>query len=324
MRKLISIVALFMFLFVAFSVSADLSFEQGLSGWTTETRQDSWAYTQHFFTSDIITNRASDGEQSIHLGAHIIGDYSNWWDVDYSQSIVWAGPFNLTRGLSISLDMSDIQRSEPQSYWGWGMEMDLILSDGTNEASALLYDYHEENTGTYGPAGLEDNLYTSIVTGDDGTQWYRYNVPLTDGLLINIDLSAVYVGVSAYAINWNNWWPQNLQINALVDNLTIEYEPIPVTINVNPNTLNRKSKGGDMSITVFTDILFSEVDVSTLTLSGIPATTAMADDNGKLKIKFDRQAIIAIVAPPSATLILKGLTTGGIPIIGADTIKVIH
>lgn len=238
------------FLFVS-PVLADLSFEQGLTDWTVEQRSDPWSGTLHEYISSVITDRYSEGVQSVRLGAKIVGDSSDWWNTDQTQTIVWKGPYDLTRGVSISVDMADIQRSEPSSewwgYWGWGMEADLILSDGTNETRSLLWDYHEENTGLYGPAGLEDNLYSSIVIGADGTQWFRYNVPLTAGMwggadfgggpLSGLDLSHVKIGVVYAATNWNSS-PQTLWANGLVDNVQIDYLPtVPEIVSPANNSI---------------------------------------------------------------------------------------
>lgn len=332
-KVLLFLLGFAIFLGSASSVRADLSYEQGLTDWTVEQRQDSWPNTQHGYTSEVVTDRYSDGLQSIRLGAKVVGDYSNWWESDKTQTIVWKGPYDLTRGLSISVDMADIQHAIQQYYWGWGMEADLILSDGTNETRSLLWDYHEENTGLYGPAGLEDNLYAEIVTGADDTQWYRYHVDLTagnwygtdfgGGPLASLDLSQVQIGVVYAATNWHSR-PQTLWANGLVDNVRIEYDPIPATIDVDPDTLNLKSKGGKNSVTVYTDLPFASVNASSLTLNGVPATSAEADEDGNLKVKFDRQAIIAIVSPPEAILILNGETVAGVPLTGSDTIRVIN
>lgn len=332
MKKVILFTLCFLLLGSLFvsPVLADLSYEQGLADWEVEHRQDSWPGTSHEYTSDVVSTRYSDGVQSVRLGAKVIGDYSDWLNTDKTQTIVWKGPYDLTRGLSISVDMADIQHAIQQYYWGWGMEADLILSDGTNETRSLLWDYHEENTGLYGPPGLEDNLYSSIVTGTDGTEWYRYNVPLTadkwggtdfgGGPLANLDLSHVKIGVVYAATNWHSS-PQTLWANGLVDNVRIEYQP---NINVDPDTLNLKSAGKEKSLTVYTDFPYARVDVGSLTLNGVPATSAEADEDGNLKCKFDRQAVIAIVAPPEATLTLTGETVGGVPITGSDTIRVIY
>lgn len=227
-------------------VLADLSYEQGLTDWTVAQRADTWPSTSHEYTSDVVTDRYSDGVQSVRLGAKVIGDESPWEESDKTQTIVWKnGTYDLTHGLSVSVDMADIQHAIEQYDWGWGMEADLILSDGTNETRSLLWDYHEENTGGYGPAGLEDNLSTSTVTGADGNEWFRYRVPLTadkwygtdfgGGPLSGLNLSSVKIGVVYAAINWHSS-PQTLWANGLVDNVRIEYEPSTPTITgfINP------------------------------------------------------------------------------------------
>lgn len=219
---------------VASPALADLSYEQGLTDWTIEHRNDFWPTSLHEYTSDIVSTNYSDGIKSVRLGAKVIGDYSIWQESDKTQTIVWKnGTYDLTHGLSVSIDLTDIQHAMQTYYWGWGMEATLILSDGTNETRSLLWDYHEENTGTYGLPGLEDNLNTSVVTGADGNQWYRYQIPLTaskwggtdfgGGSLSGLDLSYIKIGVVFAAINWNSR-PQTLWTNGLVDNVRIEYE----------------------------------------------------------------------------------------------------
>jgi hypothetical protein len=315
-------------------VFADLSFEQGLSDWTVEERVDPWFYTVHEHIADPTSDRASDGARSLLLGAKVIGDWSDWWEDDWTQTIVWKGPYDLTNVVAVWVDMTDITRSEPQYYWGWGAEACLILSDGVNETRSILWDYHEENTGQYGPTpGLEDNVYQSIVTGADGTPWFRYRVPLDDahwyatdrggGPLGNLDLSSVYVGVVYSAYSWNSA-PQTMWCEGLVDNIRLEsgtVEPITVAVNVDPDTLNLKSSG--QWVTVYADIPFADVDPASLALSGVPAARAAADPSGKLMAKFPRAAIQAIVAPPQATLTLTGVTVDGTQMVGSDTIRVI-
>lgn len=337
MRRITTTVVLFaLFVLCVSPVLADLSFEQGLTDWTVEHRQDSRTTNGHEFTNIEVTDRFSDGSKSVRLGAMIVDDGSPCMTVECSgqtQTIVWKGPYDLSRGLSISVDMTDFQRAEPQSDWGWGIEACLILSDGTHETRAWLRNYHEENTGKYGPPGLEDNMYDSYVVRADGTEWFRYRRPLaasrwypTDfggGYLPDLDLSHVWIGVVFAAENWNSS-PQTLWVNGLVDNLRIEYNPI-VGINVDPKTLNLKSKGGENSITVVADFPFNQINAGSLRLNGVPATSAWADGNGNLICKFDRQALIALVVPSEAILTLTGQNTEGVPIVvGSDTIRVIN
>jgi len=228
-------------------VLADLSFEQGLTDWTTEYRDDSWATTTNTHTHDIVSTRYSDGIQSVRLGAKVAGDSSVWSNDDHTVTMIWKnGTYDLTHGLSVSVDMADIQHATSHYGWGWGMDAYLVLSDGANETFSLLWDYHQE---PYGPVGSEDNMYTEIVTGADGYQWFRYNRALTadkwgagsdfydiGGALTDLDLSNVKIGVVYAAVSWHSS-PQSLWANGLVDNVQIEYEPITapaITGFINP------------------------------------------------------------------------------------------
>ena len=313
---------------------ADLSFEQGLDDWNVEEKADDSPDTVHEYIYEVM-DRASDGVQSVRLGATVYGDESVEENTDWTQTIIWKGPYDLTQIKAIWIDMTDILRTEPELDSGWGMEAALIVSDGTNESRALLWNYHDETTGFYGPEGLEDNLYESLLTGDDGTQWYRYRVPLDDltrwgatdmggGPIENVDPSITMIGIGFASYSWN-LAPQTLSCEGLVDNITFEYEALPVSIKITPRTLNLRSKG--RWITVHADIAYSDVDLTSLALNGVPVSRTVEDDNGNLVAKFLRSEIKAIVSPPRATLTLTGLLFSDgssiMPFEGSDTIRVI-
>jgi hypothetical protein len=213
---------------------ADLSFEQGLSDWTIEHRQDSFPGTTHQFTEEVVENRASRGERCIRLGAQVVdNDEEMGWD--FTQTIVWKEDYDLSSVRAIWLDMTDISHADPASFWGYGMEAALVVSDGVHESYALLWAYHEE---PYFDPGIEDNRYESIVTGADGTSWYRYRVPLDDpsrwgttdlggGPLSAVNLSNAKIGIYYAASSWYRYPPQTLFCQGLVDNVHFE-SAIPI------------------------------------------------------------------------------------------------
>jgi hypothetical protein len=218
------------------TVLADLSFEQGLADWTIEQRVDEWSTTTHQHTTQVVTNRYSHGVESARLGARVVGDQSFWGYDDWTETMTWKnGTYDLRNATNIWVDMTDIQRQTSTYGWGYGMQMDLVVSDGVHESRYLLWDRHEE---PYGPSGVEDNLYYQIVTGADGTQWFRYRAPLNDatkwgggqfdgypgGPLVNVNLASARIGISANVRSWHSS-PQDLWCNALVDNLRIDYPP---------------------------------------------------------------------------------------------------
>jgi len=93
-----------------------------------------------------------------------------------------------------------------------------------------------------------------------------------------------------------------------------------VDIAVAPSTIIIKDEGE--WVTVHAVIAYSSVDAETVLLDGITAVSTFADARGELVAKFDHAEICAIVAPPQATLTLTGLTTGGEPFEGIDTVRV--
>jgi hypothetical protein len=93
-----------------------------------------------------------------------------------------------------------------------------------------------------------------------------------------------------------------------------------IFVKVSPNTIVIASDGD--WITVHTNIAYSSVDTSTVTLNGVPVAWTKSDLRGNLVAKFAQADIKAIIAPPEATLVLSGLTSGGEPFTGSDTVAV--
>lgn len=93
-----------------------------------------------------------------------------------------------------------------------------------------------------------------------------------------------------------------------------------IFVKVSPNTIVIASDGD--WITVHTNIAYGSVDTSSITLNGVAVAWTKSDLRGNLVAKFAQADIKAIVAPPEATLELAGLTTGGEPFTGSDTVAV--
>lgn len=94
-----------------------------------------------------------------------------------------------------------------------------------------------------------------------------------------------------------------------------------ITVVLSPQTVVLGSKGG--TISAHTSILRSQVVGDSVELNGISAYLVKADCRGYMVAKFSVDAIKAIVAPPSATLTLTGVTTTGVSFSGSDTIVVL-
>ncbi len=95
----------------------------------------------------------------------------------------------------------------------------------------------------------------------------------------------------------------------------------PIGVAVSPQALLLGFEQGGF-VVVHTDVPYSGVDVSTLTLNGVAVESTKADDCGCLVAYFDEDAIKALVAPPSALMTLCGAMEDGTTFSGSDTVKV--
>jgi hypothetical protein len=174
---------------------------------------------------------------------HYSGDYALWGyaDItgtdyhpayDWSRTYVWSDYQDLSSVTSIKLYLTNFISSSSHSNWGWGQEVFLMLDDGTNQASALLIDNHEE---TY-TSLVDRGLYTDS-TGGDGNIWHGFDAPLsTDANYFgagfsSLNLSNAKVGICWEAISWNgaNYTFGPLWAGAAVDDIQLVV-PEPATI----------------------------------------------------------------------------------------------
>lgn len=100
-------------------------------------------------------------------------------------------------------------------------------------------------------------------------------------------------------------------------------EVTSVTAVVAPQTVILGSDQGGL-VTVHAEIPYNSVDLSSLTLNGIPAKGNKPDNRGELVAFFDETAVKNIVALPQATLTLEGRTLAGDDFQGSDTVRVIQ
>ncbi|MEM3086907.1 MAG: LamG domain-containing protein [Halobacteria archaeon] len=109
---------------------------------------------------------------------------------------------------------------------------------------------------------------------------------------------------------------------------------IAATVDIDPDTLNKKSNGKWITAYIKLQSGFdvADIDVSTAKLNSVvpaeafPTSVGDHDNDGvpDLMVKFGRAAVIALVNPPSATLTVTGSLTGGTQFEGSDTIRVIN
>ena len=95
----------------------------------------------------------------------------------------------------------------------------------------------------------------------------------------------------------------------------------PLGVAVSPqNLLVGSDQGG--SVTVHTAIPASTVVGDSMELNGIPVSGIYVDALGHIVGNFNEAAVKAIVAPPTATLVLTGVYLDGTGFSGSDTVRV--
>jgi len=106
---------------------------------------------------------------------------------------------------------------------------------------------------------------------------------------------------------------------------TVAAEPIVITIDVSPSVLNLQNKGE--VVTVHTNIAYSIVSGSTVSLNGIEISWWKSDDRGYFVAKFltsDVKNLPGLVIGGYNTLTLNGITKEGVSFTGSEEIKVIN
>ncbi len=111
-----------------------------------------------------------------------------------------------------------------------------------------------------------------------------------------------------------------LILGTAIMNVAVAEEPTTIQIQASPATIVLSSLGGCVSI--HADIAYSAVDRQSLELNGLKPYLVKADARGDLVAKFSLDEVKAIVAPPSTTLTLIGLTRAGEAFTGSDEVAV--
>ena len=97
-----------------------------------------------------------------------------------------------------------------------------------------------------------------------------------------------------------------------------------ITIDVSPKVLNLNSNSE--VVTVHTDIKYSDVDASSISLNGIFIESYKSDDRGYFVAKFDSEQIkkLALIVNDYNTLRLEGTTKDNVSFWGEEDILVIN
>jgi hypothetical protein len=95
---------------------------------------------------------------------------------------------------------------------------------------------------------------------------------------------------------------------------------LSVEIQVAPATIVLKAPCN--WVTIHADIAYSNVQKDSVKINGLDPSSVFADDCGNLVARIAFDEITPIVSPPSAEIVLTGVTTDGVAFGGSDTVRV--
>lgn len=117
-----------------------------------------------------------------------------------------------------------------------------------------------------------------------------------------------------------------------IDNIKIILHGLTATVNIDPDTLDLKSKGS--WITCYLELpegySAGDIDVSSIRLDGVLQVERSDIQEGMLMVKFDREEVIdhleslGISPPSDVSLMVTGQLSSGMPLEGTDVIRVIQ
>jgi uncharacterized delta-60 repeat protein len=246
---------------------------------------------------------------------------------------------------------------------GWGWRWDLLLfrynADGSLDSSFGtngVVAYEGEDGDCVAVAIQPDGKIVaagSTYNGTDVDVWVlRFK---TDGSLDNsfgTDGVATYDGGGSNEYAWkvaiqsdgniviagegNNGSNNDVLVLRLIGGGS---EPIPASIDIEPDTLNLKSKGKWITCYIELSDGFSVEDIDVVALTQLnralidsplatvgPSEVGDHDDDGipDLMVKFDREELILFLGAGDAELTVAGKLGDGTPFEGSDTIRVIR
>ncbi|WP_338043579.1 rhamnogalacturonan lyase [Paenibacillus hamazuiensis] len=282
-------------------------------------------------------------------------------DIDprYKGEEVWA-----TSGVGLySVDGTKISSTIPSVNFGIWWDGDLLREllddiridkwDYTNSkmVNLLTADGAASNNGTKATPSLQADLFGDWReeavwrTADSSALRIYTTTAVTDTRIYTLMHDPVYrLGVAWQNIAYNQPPHPGFYIG---DGMSAPPRPsiyvtMPASVDVQPDTLNLKSKGGKNSVTAYiglpTDFNAADFSASTVSMSVYgggtlpaqlsPVSAGEQDGNGAndIAVKFDREKLIEALAGQSGEvpLTVTGTLRSGQRFIGSDTVRVIH
>ena len=137
------------------------------------------------------------------------------------------------------------------------------------------------------------------------------------------------ISISAYEDGWNSpWLPPSLVATVVYDKLFfIKGEPeLTAFVNIDPDTLNLKSKGRWITayLTLPSGYDIEDVQINTVRFQDtIEAEWGEIQDEDTIMIKFSRDEVQALLSPGEVIIAITGELVNGTVFRATDTVRVI-
>jgi hypothetical protein len=211
----------------------------------------------------------------------------------------------------------------------------VYYEDGSTSSLDLIVGVNTAEW-SYDNPGLEGYLqHTKVTPAYSSSAWddtygeytghlFYASIALDAKPLDRVELAidpASYTDQETYGRAPADWF------GVVINGLTIEYPPIPATLDINPDTLNLKSQGqwitAYLSLPALYDV--AEIDPASLRLNDVvPAAWSWIDDETQvLMVKFAWSAVAEILEVGEAQITVTGVVGGDTKFAGTDVIRVI-
>lgn len=172
-----------------------------------------------------------------------------------------------------------------------------------------------------------------IQISDDAVNWMAiYTEADSDGA---VDIISVGIQTARYlrmygterAVAWGGYSLWEFEV---------DMEPIPAAVDINPNTINKKSKGKYVTCYIWLPVEYDvgDIDVATVTISNASDESVLAEETPTevgdfnsdgitdLMVKFDRNSAYAILSVGSVEVTVKGFFVDGLSFEGSEVVTV--
>jgi hypothetical protein len=294
-------------------------FETGdLSGWTWQEGTQPWGTKGEVFYE--IVSPGYEGDYKLYTKVNQFGIGGWLGGVSWFKITQDISGYDIKTSSDVMLKFY-LKSTLTTKYWGaddgswWAYNYILVTYSNATKSGGIYYmdriywnvpDYSNIENDAWNLKYLKDDLPDDVKDPENG---YKY--------------TSIIIGAEQKRAAAEAYW----------DGISLRPAIIPATVDIDPDTLNLKSKG--KWITAYIELPeaydVNEIDVDTVVLNDVvpaephPTHIGDYDDDGilDLMVKFDRSDVQAILGVGDEVKITVTGEVAGIPFEGSDTIRVV-